>query len=151
MRTLLVSLIITGTFLAAPTASVAQTVAAEVTVKFPVNLTQFGSDITKVRVSCFIQSDAITDTDAWAPGSKTAAQRQEFPMSAGQVNTAVTMVFSLKALDNPAGKSAKLYCVVEGSSPSINGWQGFNPQVSNVSFRTSSGNADQSITSNFMW
>ncbi len=118
--------------LLAPASASAQTVQAEVTLKVPVSLTQFGPDVSKVRVGCNIRSDAITNGDA----NRSISKVQEIPMSGGQLSTTASLVFSFTALDNPVGKNAIITCSLDGWSTSQSTWVQFTGGASNPSFKT---------------
>lgn len=97
----------------------------EITFTVPVNLTQLSSELSKVRVTCGISSEAITvnrevagktaQGPATGPGS--IAARQEFPVVGGEVKTTATLVVSTAGvLDNPIGKPAVYNCTLDGFS-----------------------------------
>jgi hypothetical protein len=148
MKTALLLAIVTLS-LALPQRSAAQTASAEVTIKFPVNLTSFGPDVAKVRVACTINSDAITN--GTGGGNHYVRKEQEFPMSGGQLSTQVSMVFSFTNLDNPVGKSANLSCDIAGWSTTQQNWLLFTPTQANSSFKTSSGDLGVGIGPVFQW
>jgi hypothetical protein len=116
--------------LAAPASSAAQTMSTEVTLNVPVNLTQLGPDVAKVRVACSIASSAIITA------SDKAEKLQEVPVSGGQVVTTMSLVFSFTGLDNPVGKSATVACAITGFSTSQQTWDPFTQNATNPSFRT---------------
>jgi hypothetical protein len=118
-----------------PAESAAQ-VSAQVTVKFPVNLTQFGPDLAKIKVSCDIFSDAITN--GISTGNHIIRKEQELPVSGGQVTADVSLVYSITGLNNPAGTLASVTCILLGWSTSAQIWLSFSPTETNSSFKTTS-------------
>ena len=140
-------LVILASLLLAPAPLAAQSVSAEVTLKVPLNLTQFGPDLAKVRVGCTITSDAITNRDANHAISKTA----EVPVSGGQVVTTASVVFAFTNLDNPTGKEAKIVCAPPfGWSTSQQTWIQITGGNTNPSFKLV-GPALDFIYSSFTW
>jgi hypothetical protein len=148
MKTPLALAITTIIFLAAAAPSTAQTASAEVTLKVPVNLTQFGPDLAKVRVSCDIWSEAITN--GTSTGNHMIRKVQELTVSGGKVTTEVNLVFSFTALDNPVGKDAAVTCSLFGSTAAGTSWDDLSPTATNPSFKVSSGSG-QNIGVNFKW
>jgi hypothetical protein len=149
MKTLSAFALMTITLLAVPGASTAQTASADVTVKIPVDLKNFGPDLAKVKVECTIISDAITN--GTGAGNHYMTKAQELPMSGGAVNTTVSIVFNFTQLDNPVGKPAQLSCNLLGWSTSAQSWIGSpDPNQSNPSFRTI-GAIKTSDGSGFSW
>src|ERR1043166_8476917 len=140
MNSRLVFAITTTCLLAAPAMLTAQTVSAEGTLKVPVTLTRIGPDVSKVQVKCGIIADAITvgssDVLTDYSGNRYVEQVAETPVSGGQVSTTASLVFSFTGLDNPAGKTARVTCILLGWSTTEQKWNPFNPQASNPSFRT---------------
>ena len=130
MKSTLVLAILAIGLLAVPASGAAQT-ATEVTLKVPVNLLQFGPDVSKIRVACSIRSDAITTGNTFREVSKTT----EIPMSGGQVVTTATIVFAFTGLDNPVGKSATIVCSLDGWSTSQQSWNQFRGGATNPSFK----------------
>lgn len=118
---------------AIPAESAAQ-VSAQVTVKLPVNLTQFGPDLAKIKVTCDIFSDAITN--GTSTGNHMIRKEQELPVSGGQVTSDVSLVYSITGLNNPAGTLASVSCSLTGWSTSAQLWLGFSPTETNSSFKT---------------
>jgi hypothetical protein len=119
--------------LAVPASSAAQTAEAEVTLKVPVNLTQLGPDVSKIRIGCTIRSVAISTGNANGEVTNT----QEIPVSGGQVVTTASLAFSFTRLDNPVGKSAFITCSLDGWSAPQQAWIQFTGGATNPSFRIS--------------
>jgi hypothetical protein len=137
--------------LIAPRPSAAQ-VPAEVTLKVPVNLTKLGPDVTRIKVQCSIQSNAITageNLEYLGTSTNTVLQVQEFPVSGGQVVTTASFVFAFTKLDNPVGKTAAAGCNLVGWSESQLRYLQFGPGETNPSFRVTSTVAG--INSYFDW
>lgn len=126
--------VVTAITMAAPTPGTAQTVSASVTLQVPVNLTQLGPDVEKVRVGCSVNSLAITN--GTGTGSHEITKTQELPVSGGSVVTTASLVFSFTQLDNPVGKNATIVCTLNGWSTSQQKWIQFVPGEPNPSFRT---------------
>ena len=148
MKTPSVLSILTLGWLLAPASSAAQTVSAQVTVKFPVNLTQFGPDFGKAKVMCDLTSDAITN--GISNGNHTIRKEQELPLSGGQVTADVSLVFSLTELNSPTGKVAAVSCVLFAWNASTQLWIVPGPNETNPSFKTSSGST-AGIGNNWIW
>lgn len=110
----------------------AQVVSTEVTVTAPVDLTQLSPDITKVRVDCVIQSDAITNGNQF----KEITKSQEIPVTGGALKTTASIVFALTNLDNPVGKNATAGCSLWGWSQPGQKWAQFHPAQSDPAFKT---------------
>lgn len=128
-----------------PAPSVAQTTSAQVTLTVPVDLTNLGPDITKVRVGCSIGSNAITNGNA----NREIIQTQEIPASGGVVKTQASLVFNFTQLNNPVGQTANVVCSLMGWSQSQQKWDQFTGAHPDPSFRT---NATISlITTAFVW
>ena len=119
---------------------------AEVTIKVPLNLTQFGADIPKVKITCLITSEAITN----GTGPRQMMKEQEVPMTSGKVQETVSIVVSFTQLDNPAGKSALVNCELKGWDVAAQVWSSFGPNRSNPSFRSPT-ELSPSSTSAFVW
>jgi hypothetical protein len=137
--------------LVAPEPSAAQ-VPAEVTLKVPVNLTKLGPDVTRIRLQCSIQSDAITageNLEYFGTSTNTVIQIQEFPVSGGQVVTTASFMFGFAKLNNPVGKSAAAGCNLVGWSESQMKYLQFGPGETNPSFRVTS--TVTGINSYFDW
>lgn len=155
MKTMLAFAFASLASLVVPEVSAGQTTLAQVTAKVPVNLTQFGPDVAKVRVACELYSPALTNgTGRSLTGSGVNPQRylvvdQEVPVSGGQLNTSVSIVFSAQ-LDNPVGQSATVSCQLDGWSTSTQSWTWFQPTAANPSFKVSSGIVGQ-VNSTFTW
>jgi hypothetical protein len=132
--------------MATPASAAAQTVSAEVTLKVPVNLTQFGPDVSKARVGCNIRSDAITNGDA----NRSISKLQEVPMSGGQLVTTVSVTFSFTNLDNPTGKTAIVTCSLDGFSTSKQTWLQFTGGATIPDFKTN-GSSLGLIDGSFVW
>jgi hypothetical protein len=154
-RSVLVAMTITA--LAVPASSTAQAVSADVTLKFPLNLTQLPPDVSKVRVECVISSAAITDAEpglagtSFAPGTPRYVRKtQEFPVSGGQVVTAVTLLFSFTALNDPVGKTADIICQLWGWTISVQSWNALGETSAVPALRTIRA-SEQAITSSFVW
>jgi len=154
-RSVLVAMTITA--LAIPASSIAQAVSADVTLKFPLNLTQLPPDVSKVRVECEISSAAITDAEpglagrSFAPGvPRNVRKSQEFPVSGGQVVTPATLLFSFTALNDPVGKTADISCELWGWSISVQSWNTLGETSAVPAFRTISASVPV-ITSSFVW
>lgn len=132
-----------------PAVGGAQTVStvasAEVTLTAPVDLSQLSPDITKVKVECVIQSDAITNGNQF----KEVSQLVEHPVSGGAVKTTASVVFSLTNLDNPAGKTAKASCMLWGWSQPAQRWAQFHPAQTDKAFQTNVTVASSNTT--FVW
>lgn len=120
---------------AAPQQLAAQTgtVAADVTVNVPINLTQLGPEITKIKLFCSITSVAITN----APNN-TVKKDQELPVSGGQVVTTASLLFSITGLDNPVGKQFTVACNTQAYSSTSSSWGDLNDTATNPSFKVSS-------------
>ena len=135
--------------LSAPSAAAAQSVQTEVTLKVPVNLTDFGPDVAKIRLSCVITSSAITN------GSSTGAiakYSDEIPMTAGKVATTVSITFSPVALSlNPVGKTASVFCEIAGWSTSLSSWYNFHGGATNPAFKTTTTAGAAPLTTSFVW
>ena len=119
-----------------------------VTIKIPINLTQFGSDIVKVKVGCTIFSEAITNGTGAA--NQYMRKEQEVPMSGGKVTETVSLVFSFTQLNNPVGKTATVNCDLTGWSTVDQAWTSFGPNRANPSFRSST-ELSGSIGNPFTW
>ena len=122
--------------LALPGVSAAQANPGDVTFTVPVTLTQLSNGLGKVRVSCQIQSDAITvnrnSTKSGGPGSGAGNlyKSEEVPLSGGQVKATATVVISTAGvLDDPIGKSAGYICNLEGFSNAQQRWVPFNSSI----------------------
>jgi len=113
-----------------------------------VNLTQFGPDLAKIKVSCDLVSDAITN--GTSNGNHMIRKEQELPVSGGQVTADVSMVFALTELNSPTGKLASVSCVLFGWSTSAQLWVVPSPTETNPSFKTSSGST-AGIGNNWIW
>jgi hypothetical protein len=139
--------------LATPALLSAQGVSTEVTFKIPVNLTQLGPDVQKVKVSCSLLSDAIVATTSGATalygGGFEVAKAAELPATGGQVVTTALLVYTLTGLDNPVGKNANLSCILVGWSPTEKTWIVFDPNATNASFRTTT--EVPVLKSSFVW
>lgn len=109
------------------------TVSADVTVNVPINVTQLGPEVTKIKLLCSITSVAITN----APNN-TVSKNQELPVSGGQVVTTASLLFSVTGLDNPVGKQFTVACYTQGYSSSSNSWGDLNDTATNPSFKVSS-------------
>ena len=147
MRYQSVFMAVTMMSLAAPASSTAQSVSAEVTLQLPINLTQLGPDVEKVRVGCTINSVAITN--GTSTGNHSISRLQDVPVSGGKVVTTVSLAFAFTELDNPVGKGATISCSASGWSTSQQTWVQFQPTATNVSFRTSP--KVDFIDSSFVW
>ena len=157
MKTLFVLAIMTLTLLGAPASSIAQTTSAEVTVKVPVNLTQVGPDVAKVRVACELFSLALTNGTgreiSGEPGASNPERYlpkyQEFSVSGGQVGTTASLVYSAQ-LNNPVGQPASLVCYLQGWSTSAQSWLGFGATAVNPSFKVTATSTTES-GQGFVW
>ena len=145
--------VLVAAWLATPALVSAQTVSAEVKLNFPVNLTQLGPDVQKVKVTCAIISDAITAGTSGvlssASGGRWVEQSAEFPATGGLVSTNAILTFSLTGLDNPVGKNASISCILVGWSVAEQKWNFFNTAATNVSFRTTTN--VPTLQSSFVW
>jgi hypothetical protein len=110
--------------------SAAQTNQGDITFTVPINVTQLLADITKVRVTCAVTSQAITDNRRVEKGVTQPGQvgkAEEYPVSNGQVVRTVTIVLSVAGvLENPTGKVASYGCNLQGYSNSLQRWAPFN-------------------------
>ena len=147
MKTPLALAIVAISWMAGATPAVAQ-VSAEVTVKLPIELSQFGADIPKIKVECTLFSDAITN--GTGGGNHYLLKVQEYPMSGGRFSETATIVYSLTQLDNPTGKTANLNCAVFGWNPTGQTWNLFASNQTNPSFKTTT-NVSPGIGTVFTW
>ena len=105
--------ILAGCLVAAQDA-VAQVPGGDVTLKVPLNLTKLSTDITKVRVSCTLDSAALR-SDAQGRLTTRIFADTEVPVSNGQLVTALSIVFSQFTLISPAGATATYNCSLDGT------------------------------------
>jgi hypothetical protein len=106
--------ILAGCLVAAQDLVVAQVPGGDVTLRVPLNLTKLSTDITKVRVSCRLQSTALIAYDLQGQESHGMAGGTDVPVSNGQVVTTATVVFSNYTLTNPGGATASYQCNLVG-------------------------------------
>ena len=128
----------------------AQSMAAELAFKVPINMTQLSPDIAKLRLLCSVSSDAITT----ATNRIVSAPSQEFTVTGGQYISTATVVFSFTALDNPVGKIGFVTCHLFGSltsSPTV--FNAFSTTATNPAYKisTSSGLTTLTINDQFTW
>jgi hypothetical protein len=124
------ALVLAAGVVVATASSAAQTNPGDITFTVPVNITQLFPDVTKVRVTCAVRSEAITVgrivvKNVQQPGA--VAKSVDLPVSGGQVVTTATVVVSVAGvLENPVGKVATYSCSVDGYSNSQQAWKVFN-------------------------
>jgi hypothetical protein len=130
MTTRLDALVLSATLLVASTIATAQTNPGDIAFTVPVNVTQLFPDIAKIRVTCGVESEAITlgrreVKGVLEPGRVSNAV--ELPVSGGQVVTSVNIVVSVAGvLENPTGKTARYVCSLDGYSSAQQTWKPFN-------------------------
>ena len=113
--------ILAGCLVAAQDLVVAQAPGGDVTFKVPLNLTKLSADITKVRVSCKLQSTVLTTINAEGQQTNSMSGITEVPVSNGQVVTTATVVLFNYTLANPAGATASYQCSLMGFDRTGNG------------------------------
>ena len=113
--------ILAGCLVAAQGLVVAQVPGGDVTFKVPLNITKLSADITKVRVSCKLQSTVLTTVNAEGQQTNSMSGNTEIPVSNGQVVTTATVVLSNYTLTNPAGATATYQCSLMGFDRTGNG------------------------------
>jgi hypothetical protein len=134
MTSRILLVVLTACLLAVPSVAPAQTNSGDVTFTVPINLTQLQPDVVKVRVRCFLSSDAITvnrqptgkgGTGPLGPGEVLGVQ--ELPVSGGRVVTTATVVVVVGGnLENPLGKLARYSCQLQGFSNTAQVWNIFD-------------------------
>ena len=135
--------VLTACLLVSPAVGGAQSNSGDVTFSVPINLTLLQPDVEKVKVECFIFSDAITVNRqpqktgsgiAYGPGQVSGVQ--EIPVSAGRaVATANVVVVVAANLQDPIGKQAQYNCMLRGFSRSQQTWKVFQTTYeSNTAF-----------------
>lgn len=144
MRTWLVFAIAPALLIVSPVASPAQTT-VQVTLRVPVIVTQFSPDVKYVRVVCNLITDAYTDAYKLSNGNQNF-KYEDLAVTGGEVVKLVTIVYDV-TLTNPAGKSARAACWLQGGSEltSI-----LNPNSSNPAYRTTSTSVNQ-VETTFVW
>jgi hypothetical protein len=149
MRSSITAAIVLGSMLAIPNRSTAQTPAGDVTFKVPVNLTRLSLDITKVRVDCRLQSNAILFVDPQGQETHSMRVQTDIPVTGGQLVTTATVVFSNFSLLNPSGVSASYECDLLGYSATQATWSPFSASAPVPAFRLTSTPAP--IPGTFVW
>ena len=144
-----------------PAIARAQTIPGDVTFEVPLNLTRLAADITKIDVSCGIESSALGNTRLirGQPVSTPLAGRVEVPVVNGRVVQTVRVVVAISpgTLQDPTGKTATYTCALTGYSVGIPdryagwsaGWDRFLEDHEKSSFRLSPTPAE--ITGSFTW
>lgn len=126
----------------------------DVTFELPLNLTQVHSDIIKVEVKCFIQSEAITPHGAAALAyggeGRVLIGGVELPVEGGQlVTTAQVVVPTNNRLVDPIGKSATYACQIRGYSIFEERPSEFSENHSILAFRLTP--TPETLTGTFTW
>jgi len=140
--------ILAGCLVAAQALVVAQAPGGDVTFKVPLNLTKLSTDITKVRVSCRLQSTALVAVNVSGQQSHDMAVGIDVPVSNGQVVTTATVVFSNFTLTNPAGATATYQCTLMGLD-NTGGGANFSESSADPKFRLTPTPAP--LTGTFAW
>lgn len=107
--------IVAGYLFALPVAANAQSIAGDVTLQIPLNLTKLSTDLTAVAVRCRLWSDAIRARGpSGQPTNEVLRSSGPVPVTGGQVVTTVNVVMPIESLVNPSGQTATYLCNLVG-------------------------------------
>lgn len=113
--------------MALPAPTEAQGTTATVNISLPVDLSQLGPDVVKVRIRCQLGSSALMTP---------REQTRDLQVFGGKVQNTVSFSFYLTNLNKPVGKSAYVTCYVNGLSQSRGTYEMFGPQNPFPDFQT---------------
>ena len=128
---------------------------SDVTIRVPLNLTQLGPDISRVRVLCTIRSSVVMVaqiTDRYGNVVAGPMGDREVPVSGGQAVATLDIAVPIPptSFTGPSvGENATYECTLTGFSSSGNRWDAFNATHANPAFRLSP--TPGRITANFTW
>jgi hypothetical protein len=108
--------ILVTSLVAAQDLVVAQVSGGDVTLQIPMKLTKLSTDITKVTVSCTLDSQALRYDEQGRQTTRIFADSGDVPVSHGQLVTTLSIVFTkFTLMINPAGVTATYSCFLTGT------------------------------------